>query len=47
VQFIESKRFQDIGEGNSLPTTENDPLAQFADNLAEFEQTSGDSDLPF
>ena len=42
AQFVESKR-----EGNTTPTTENDTLVQFAAHLAEFEEVSGDDDLPF
>ena len=47
VQFVESKRSQDNGDSNPLPSPENDPLTQFADNLAGFEEISGDEDLPF
>ena len=48
VQFVESKRPQSTEEGNSLPAPENDPLTQFAENLAGFEELSGeDDDLPF
>ena len=47
VQFVESKRPQGNGEGNSLPTPENDPLPQFAEHLAGFEEISGNDDLPF
>ena len=46
VQFVESKRSQDNGEGNSMPTPENDPLTSFAENLAGFEEMS-DDDCPF
>lgn len=43
AQFVESKR-----EGNSTPTTENDPLPQFAEHLEGFSEVSGmDDDLPF
>lgn len=47
VQFVESKRSQDNGESNPLPSPENDPLSQFAENLAGFEQMSSEEDLPF
>lgn len=46
VQFIESKRVLDGGEGNSLPTTENDSLAQIQNNLEEL-QMADDDDCPF
>lgn len=42
AQFVESKR-----EGNTAPTTESDPLPQFEERLAGFEEISGDDDLPF
>ena len=47
VQFVESKRSQDNGEGNSLPTPENDPLPEFAERLAGFEEISSNEDIPF
>ena len=47
VQFVESKRSQDNGVGNSLPTPENDPLPEFAERLAGFEEISGNDDLLF
>lgn len=47
VQFVEPKRSQDNGEGNSLPAPENDPLPQFAEHLAGFEEISGNDDLLF
>lgn len=47
VQFVESKRPQGNQEGNSLPAPENDPLLEFADRLAGFEEMSGDEDCPF
>ena len=47
VQFVEFKKSQDNGESNPLPSPENDPLSQFAENLAGFEQMSGEEDLPF
>ena len=47
VHFVESKRSQSGGEGNSLPTPENDPLPEFAEKLSVFEELSGDGDLPF
>jgi single-strand DNA-binding protein len=46
VQFIESKRSESNGEGNSLPTPENDPLPQLAETLEGF-QMMDDDDLPF
>ena len=46
VQFIESKRSEGSAEGNSLPTPENDPLPQFAEHLAEFEEVDY-GDTPF
>lgn len=46
VQFMDSKRSQGNGEGNSLPTPENDPLAQIQNNLEEF-QVADDDDCPF
>ena len=46
VQFVESKRPQGNGEGNSIPTLENDPLNEIKDRLEGFEQMS-DDDLPF
>ena len=39
AQFVESKK----SEG----TAENDPLPQFAEHLAGFEELSGDDDFPF
>ena len=49
VHFIDSKRSQSGGEGNSLPTPENDALSQFADRLNEFADlgNADDEDLPF
>ena len=49
VQFIESKRSQDNGEGNSLPTPENDPLNDLSNRLNEFEDLGNvdDEDCPF
>lgn len=47
VQFIESKRSQDATEGNSLPTSENDSLSQFNDNLSGFQEIDTDDDCPF
>lgn len=47
VQFVESKRPEGSTEGNSTPAPESDPLPQFAEHLAEFEEISGDDDLPF
>lgn len=47
VQFMEFKRSEGNGEGNSLPTTENDPLPQFAEHLVGFELASNEDDLPF
>ena len=47
VQFVESKRSEGNGEGNSLPTTENDPLPQFAEHLEGFTEVATDDDLPF
>ena len=47
VQFVESKRSQDNGEGNSIPTPENDPLNDIKDRLEGFEQMSDDEDSPF
>lgn len=45
VQFIESKRPQSNGEGNHIPTSENDPLSDLKDRLEGFEEI--DDDLPF
>lgn len=42
VQFIESKRALDGGEGNSIPTPQNDPLAQIAERLEGFEVADDD-----
>ena len=42
AQFVEGKK-----EGNTAPITENDPMVQFEERLAEFEEISGDDDLPF
>lgn len=49
VQFIDSKRSESGGEGNSLPTPENDPLPAFADKLSGFTELSNvaDDDCPF
>ena len=47
VQFIESKRSQDATEGNSLPSSENDSLSQFNDNLSGFQEIDTDDDCPF
>lgn len=47
VHFIDSKRSQSGGEGNSLPTPENDPLPAFAEKLEQFEEVQDDGDLPF
>jgi single-strand DNA-binding protein len=47
VQFIESKRSEGNGEGNSLPTIENDPLPQFAEHLEGFTEVATDDDLLF
>ena len=47
VQFMESKRSEGNGEGNSLPTPQNDPLSQFAERLDEFTEVATDDDLPF
>ena len=47
AHFVESKRSQDNGEGNSIPTPENDPLNDIKDRLEGFEQMSDDEDLPF
>lgn len=47
VQFVESKRPQGNEEGDSIPAPENDPLPEFAERLAGFEEISGDGDLPF
>lgn len=47
VQFIESKRSESNGEGNFLPTTENDPLAQIAERLEGFTEVDNDDDVPF
>ena len=46
VQFIESKRSEGNGEGNSLPTP-HDPLPQFTAQLSQFEEIANDDDLPF
>ena len=47
VHFIDSKRSQSGGEGNSLPTPENDPLPAFAERLEQFQEVQDDGDLPF
>ena len=48
VQFIESKKPQSNQETNSLPSPENDPITQVAENLARFEEVDyNDPDLPF
>ncbi|MEE0967870.1 MAG: single-stranded DNA-binding protein [Clostridia bacterium] len=47
VHFIDSKRSQSGGEGNSLPTPENDPLPAFAERLERFQEVQDDGDLPF
>ena len=47
VQFVESKRTEGNGEGKASSQIENDPLPQFAEHLAGFEEISGDDDLPF
>ena len=47
VQFVESKRAESNGEGNSLPTAENDLLPQLAERLEEFTEVADDDDLPF
>lgn len=47
VHFIDSKRSQSGGEGNSLPTPENDPLPAFAERLEQFQEAQNDGDLPF
>ena len=47
VQFVESKRPQNNGVDISPSAPENDPLPQFAEHLAGFEEISGDEDLPF
>ena len=47
VHFIDSKRAQRGGEGNSLPSPENDPLPTFADKLEQFQEVQDDGDLPF
>lgn len=47
VHFVDSKRSQSGGEGNSLPTPQNDPLPAFADKLDQFQEAQDDGDLPF
>lgn len=47
VHFIDSKRSQSGGEGNSLPAPENDPLPAFAEKLEQFQEVQDDGDLPF
>ena len=47
VHFIDSKRSQSGGEGNSLPTPKNDPLPAFAERLEQFQEVQDDGDLPF
>lgn len=48
VQFIESKKPQSNGEGNSSPAPESDPLNDLKDRLNGFEEVDyNDSDLPF
>lgn len=48
VQFIESKKPQSNGEGNSSPAPESDPLNDLKDRLDGFEEVDyNDSDLPF
>ena len=42
AQFVEGKK-----EGNVSPTTENDPMAQFAEHLEGFTEVDTDDDLPF
>lgn len=47
VQFIESKRSEASTEGNSLPTSQNDPLVEFQGKLDRLEEISSEDDLPF
>lgn len=49
VQFVESKRSEGEGEGNSFTTPENDPLPELSARLDEFEDlgNASDDDLPF
>ena len=47
VHFIDSKRSQSGGEGNSLPTPEKDPLPAFAERLEQFQEAQDDGDLLF
>lgn len=47
VQFVESKRPQENGEGNYSPTLENDPLPAFAEKLEQFQEVQDDGDLLF
>ena len=42
VQFVEGKK-----EGNTAPTTNNDPMVQFEEHLAGFEEVTGDDDFIF
>ena len=46
VQFVEAKRSEGNNEGNSIPTSDNDALSQFAEHLAGFEMAD-DEDYPF
>ena len=46
VQFVESKRPEGNNEGNSIPTSDNDALSQFAEHLAGFEMADNE-DCPF
>jgi single-strand DNA-binding protein len=47
AQFIESKRSEDSTQGNSYPTTENDPLVELQNNLEGFQLAHDSEDLPF
>lgn len=47
VQFIEPKRSESNGEANSLPTPQNDTLAELQTNLEGFQLAQDDGDLPF
>jgi single-strand DNA-binding protein len=47
VQFIESKRSEGNGEANSLPTPQNDPLAELQGRLDDFTEVGSSEDLPF
>jgi single-strand DNA-binding protein len=47
VQFMESKRSEDNGEGKFSPNIENDPLVELQGKLGDFTEVDTGDELPF